>query len=123
MSQDLEELFGEGSGAPQPRLRRVVILLVVGMITALLGLACSSVPGGALILLAWVAIEKEMDRVESGFLPADARRPIARLRTITLVSVVLVVLLFFVQLFLMCGGYYDLLWRAALTMLGGTLGS
>lgn len=123
MSQEIEELFGEGGGAPQPRLGRVVALLVSGLIVSFLGLACSSVPGGALVLLAWVAIDKEMDRVDSGFLPTAARGPIARLRTITLASVVLVVVLFGAQLVLMIGGFYDALWRTALTMLGSMIGS
>lgn len=119
MSRDVEELFGEGGGAPTPRTVLVLSLLVSGLLLAFLGLACSTAPGGVLVLLAWVAVEKEMDRIESGYLPADAREHVARLRLFTWAGVLVVIGLFLAQALLLCSNSYDPLWLAFLMLLGG----
>ena len=119
MSRDVEELFGEGGGAPVPRTTLVLSLLTSGLLLAFLGLACSTAPGGVLVLLAWVVVEKEMDRVESGYLPADTREHVGRLRLFTWAGVLVVIGLFVAQALLLCSNSYDALWLAFLTTLGG----
>ena len=108
MSNEVEELFGEGGGAPTPRVWLVWSLLVSGVIVSILGLACLSVPGGILVLLAVMTIETEMDRVENGYLPADERSRVQTLRNITYGGLALVILIFFLQGYLFCGGYYEM---------------
>ncbi|MBX2798948.1 MAG: hypothetical protein KTR31_14825 [Myxococcales bacterium] len=115
----VEELFGEGGGTPKPRLGLVMALLTSGMLLALMGLACSSAPGGALVLVAWVVVEKERDRIDSGYLPSDVRPAVDRLRRVTWASVVSVVMLFTAQFLLMMIGFYTPIWRAVIVWLGG----
>lgn len=119
MSQPVDELFGEGEGAPAPRTGLILSLLVSGLLTALIGMLCTTAPGGLLVLLAWLLVEKEMDRIDSGYLPSDARPHVQRLRTFTYAGVLVVIGLFVAQGFLLCGHAYDGLW---LSMLGWLLG-
>lgn len=117
MSRDLDELFGSEGGEPRPRSGLVHALLGVGLSTTLLGMLCSAAPGGLIVLVAWAVVEKEADRVESGYLPADARAEVARLQQLTLASILMVLLLFVLQGWLFCAGYYEVLWESALTRL------
>lgn len=119
MAREVDELFGEGEGAPTPRSGLVWTLLVSGLLLAVVGLLCSAAPGGILVLVAWMLVEKEMDRVENGYLPAESRPIVARLRTATYVGLLLVVVLFVVQGWLFCTGFYERLWA---WMLGWALG-
>jgi hypothetical protein len=72
-----------------------------------------------MVLFAWMLAEKEMDRIESGYLPADARGVVRLLRTATFVGVLIVVLLFVVQGWLFCSGFYDTLWMQMLEWVVG----
>lgn len=121
MAREVDELFGEGEGAPTPRSALVWTLLVSGLLLSLVGLLCTSAPGGILVLLAWSAVEKEMDRVDNGYLPAEARPTVARMRTATYVGLVLVVLVFVVQGWLFCLGFYEHLWERMLEWAGSYL--
>ncbi len=114
MARELDELFGEGLGQPRPRKRLVWILLVSGLFIALAGMACSAVPGGVVVLLAWLVVDKELDRVDSGYLPATERPGLESLRWMVYAGVLLVVFLFVTQGLLFCGGFYDPLWETAL---------
>jgi hypothetical protein len=107
---EIEELFGTEGGQPQPRRGLVLGLLSTGLVLAILGMGCSAAPGGALVLAAWVVAEKEVDRVESGYLPWDLRAEVRRLYQLTLSGVVAVLLLFVVQGWLLYIGFYDTLW-------------
>ncbi len=98
----VDELFGEGAGAPAPRLGWIYFLLVSGLLLAVLGMLCTSVPGALLVLFAWLIVEQEVDRLESGYLPADTAPTLARARSRTGAGLVTVVLLFFVQATLLC---------------------
>lgn len=110
MSTEIDELFGEGGGAPEPRTALVWALLAAGLLLSLLGLACTPAPGAVLVLLAWYVIEKERDRVMSGYLPQDALRSISVARIAAFVSVILVIVLFLVQGFLLGAAFYDEWW-------------
>lgn len=105
---DLGELFG-GAGRPRPRTGLVAGLLLVGVVSTVLGMACIAAPGGILVLLAWVVVEKDHDRIESGYLPDADRTVVERSRNLTHAGLLLVVLLFFLQAMLLCFGGYDAL--------------
>ena len=117
--RDVAELFGEGEGAPAPRTLAVAGLLSMGLIVAVLGMACTAVPGGVMVLFGWMLAEKEMDRIESGYLPADARGLVRALRTASFAGVLMVVMLFVLQGWLFCSGYYDTLWLQLLDLAVG----
>lgn len=109
MSQPVDELFGHGEGAPRPRIARVLGLLGAGLVLSVLGFGCTVVPGAGLVMLAWFFVEKDMDRVENGFLPLDTRPTVARLRNATRAVVLATVLLLVLQFLLVSGGTYDAL--------------
>ena len=117
MSADLEELFGEGQGQPEPRTRLVAILAVSGLVLSVLGLACTTAPGGLLVLIAWLTIDKEVGRIRSGYLSADFQPVVDQARKWTYLALVLVIFLFTVQLILLCQGFYEYFWGNLLSWL------
>ncbi len=119
---DLDELFGDEGGAPEPRSGLILGLLTAGVSMAVLGLACSSPPGALLVLLAWYYVDKDLDRIDNGYLPADTRPRVRRLQYAVWGAVALVLVVFAVQAWLLSVGAYDLLWGAALASLGELLG-
>ena len=119
MSDRVDELFGEGEGAPKPRTALVLSLLLSGVLTALLGMACTAAPGGVLVLLAWMTVEKEQDRLEVGYLPREAKPRVKFLRTATYVTLTVVVLLFLLQGWLLCQtDFYTVWWEYLLVRSG-----
>jgi hypothetical protein len=114
---ELDELFGGGRGQVQPRTALILGLLGSGIVLGVLGLACSSLPGGALVLLAWNVAEREMERIESGYLPLDYGPRVTSLRRITWLALLVVIGLFFVQGGLLCTGFYESLWGGFLERL------
>lgn len=119
MASEVGELFGGGAGAPKPRVVRVYTLLVLGLLVAVAGMLCSAAPGGALVLLAWMLVEREGDRVESGYLPRDAEPVVARARRWTWRGLMAILGLFFVQGALLCSTsfYADLYDRIAMVII------
>ena len=115
MSQELEELFGEGSGSPEPQVRLVATLLGVGVLLAIAGMACTAAPGGIVVLLAWMVVEKDIDRLETGYLPAEESPNVHRMRMAALISLGVIIVLFALQLMLFCGGVYEHWWGQAIT--------
>ena len=109
MSQPVDELFGQGEGAPHPRVGRVLGLLGGGLLLTVLGFGCTVLPGAGLVMLAWFVVEKDMGRVENGFLPAETRPLVARLRNATRATVLATVLLLIAQFALVQSGLYDTL--------------
>lgn len=107
MARDLEELFGEGEGTPEPRVGTAIALAVLGVVAAVVGMACLSAPGGVIVLAGLWWIERELDRVDNGYLPADARPAVERARRIVLACLGIVIVLFFVQATLYCTGFYQ----------------
>ncbi|MCO4745087.1 MAG: hypothetical protein KC912_09880 [Proteobacteria bacterium] len=118
MSQ-IDDLF-EGEDAVKPNVAFISTLLVVGLLLSILGLACSSVPGGILVLLAFHYADVELDRVESGYLPETERPRVRRLRSFALAGVVLLTLVIIQQIWLTSMGFYDVFWEASLRTLFGT---
>lgn len=104
---DLDELFGEGGGTPSPRIVPALALSVIGVITAILGMACLSAPGGILVLLGLWWIERELDRVDNGYLSEEDRPRIESARRFVFLCLGVVILLFFAQAFLYCSGFYQ----------------
>jgi hypothetical protein len=117
MSADLEELFGQGEGQAQPRIRLVAILAASGVLLSILGLTCTTAPGGALVLISWLVIDKETSRVQSGYLSTDFQPVIDQARKWTYLCLVLVIGLFMVQLILLCQGFYEYFWGSILERL------
>lgn len=94
-------LFGNDD-APTPRVRLIFALLALGMLVAVLGLACSSIPGGVLVLLAWLSVDKELDRIDSGYLPESDRTRMNRWKRAVMISLWVVLGLVTLQAFLLC---------------------
>ena len=119
MSQRVDELFGGGDGAPEPRTGAIVAMLVVGVTVATLGLACTSVPGGVIVLMAWMMAEKEVDRIDNGYLPNTARPTVVWLQRLCVLAVFLTLALFILQAWLFCSGQYDVIWSMLLEWVVG----
>lgn len=111
--REVDELFGSES-APKPRTAQIGALLLLGNLLAIIGLFCSSAPGGAVILWAWLLHEKELERLESGYLASTQVSHVRGMGTLVYMSVAILVLLFALQAVLFCGGFYDMLWAAAI---------
>ena len=109
MSADLEELFGKGQGQPEPRTRLVATLAISGLVLTVFGLACTTAPGGLLVLLAWLTIDKELGRIQSGYLSSDFQPVVDQARKWTYLCLVIVIVLFTLQLILLCQGFYEYL--------------
>lgn len=110
---DIDELFGEGGGAPAPRTVLASGLIATGLLTALVGMVCSAAPGALLVLLGWYVVEKDAARVESGYLPATAAPTVRALRVVAVGAVLGVIAMFVVQEVLLRVGVYDGPWSAA----------
>lgn len=108
-SPDVDELFGDGAGRPRPRTGLISTLLVGGLVLTVLGMACITAPGGLLVLIAWMHVEKDTERLESGYLPEEDRPKVERMRRFTYAGLVVVIALFTLQGLLLCNGAYDLL--------------
>ena len=114
---ELDELFGEGSGQPRPRYALLISLLVSGLLLALLGMLCTTAPGGVLVLIGWLVLEKEIDRIDSGYLPVDCRSSLEFWRVFAYAAVAIVLILFLCQGVLFWLGFYDGLWEYMLILL------
>jgi hypothetical protein len=116
MSGEVEELF-EGGSAARPRWGFALGVLGAGVALTLLGLACSSVPGGLVTLWGYFVVEKEIDRVDTGYLPVEDRPALLRLRALAWACLALVLGTFVIQGVLLCSGAYVPLWAAAIELL------
>ena len=119
MSDELDELFDDGERAPRPSVRLVIGLGLSGIALAILGLGCSSAPGGLIVLMAWHLAERELDRVEAGYFPASDRPTLRSLQIFVQVLLGLVVLLFILQGTLFCTGFYEVFWGGLLELAVG----
>jgi hypothetical protein len=113
-TRGVDELFGGGPGEPQPRLRLGYGLLGSGLAVAVVGMLCTVVPGAGMVLASWSVAEKEMDRLESGYLPETRRDALLNLQRATRFGVVGVIALISLQFGLFCAGVYP---RAYLMLL------
>ncbi len=114
MSARVDELFGASGAGIRPRTTLIFMLLFTGLMFTLLGLACTSAPGGLLVLAAWGVADDDLARVRSGALPADTGAAASKLRGWTTAGLVVVVVLFLAQLVLLSLGFYDELWGQAI---------
>lgn len=110
MAPEIDDLFSEGSASGRARLGLPMTCVAVGVATAVFGMVCTAAPGGLLVLVGWLLLEREQSRVDSGALPLSATDSIAGALRVTYVAVGVVILLFVTQLLLYCMGYYDVLW-------------
>ncbi|HMV68498.1 MAG TPA: hypothetical protein PKA64_16735 [Myxococcota bacterium] len=106
----VDELFGASGAEPEPRRRLIMVLLTSGLLLTTLGLACTSAPGGLVVLAAWLVADGDLDRLKAGYLPSDTAADVRRLRGLTLVGLAVVLALFLIQVILLDVGYYDRLW-------------
>ena len=115
MSQEVDELFGQGGGAAAPRVALALGLIGAGLAMTMLGLACSTVPGGIVVLGGWFVVEQDRDRLASGFLPTDAEWTVRMLRSVAFAAIALVILMGLVQFWLFAStSFYELVWGSAL---------
>ncbi|MEZ4235099.1 MAG: hypothetical protein R3F59_02840 [Myxococcota bacterium] len=114
---EVDELFGEGGGAVRPRYGLIIGLLVVGVLLGVFGMACTPAAGALFVLLALYVADKEVARVESGYLPVGEQRRARRIRNLVVAGVVALVGLFALQLVLLSAGVYDNPWEGVLQRL------
>jgi len=104
---NLDDLFG-GEDTPTPRLAKTWIYLLVGLLLTVLGLACTTLPGGILILMAWSSADLEQGRLRSGYLPESAAPTLRRQLYFIYASLAFAWGAFALQGFLLCGtDWYD----------------
>ncbi|MFT6161297.1 MAG: hypothetical protein ACJATT_004386 [Myxococcota bacterium] len=109
MADRVDDLFASGTRRG-PRLTLPYILIVTGTIVALVGLLCTSAPGGVMVLVGLMRVETERKRVESGALPASDTEAVTNALRVAYAAMGLVVVMFIVQTLLLCLGYYQQLW-------------
>ena len=110
MTSKVDELFGEEGQAVRANIRGIVTTLVLGVLLAFLGLVCSSVPGGLIVLWAWSLTEKEIDRVHSGYLPEDSLPALRVLKGFVWASLIVILIIFVGQTILLFSGFYVVFW-------------
>ena len=115
--EDVGELFGEGGTKARPRTGLVIAVLITGLSLTVLGMVCTAVPGGIITLVAWAMVEREIDRVDSGFLPLQHRPALVAVRGAVWAGLLLVVGLFVIQAGLLCNGTDLALWSAGFELL------
>jgi uncharacterized iron-regulated membrane protein len=120
--ESLDDLFTGGGASTRPALGAPLALVGVGVFTAVLGMICTSAPGGLMVLAGWLLLERQQQRVDAGALPEAARPPIQAALRATYAGVGLVVVLFLAQLVLYCTGYYELLWGSIFAAVRVVLG-
>jgi len=106
---EVDELFGEGEGAPEPKTTAAILLAFFGLFLSFLGMACLAAPGGLPVLVALWWIERERDRVSNGYLPEAAGPTVERARRLIYAILFVVIALFTLQAVLYCNGTYEAL--------------
>ena len=104
--RDVDELFG-GIGGATPRTAPALVLAAIGLIVAIIGLLCLSVPGGMMVLAAVWLIENEMDRCENGFYPPTTHGKVERARRWVFASLFLTIGVFVFQTYLYYRMFYE----------------
>lgn len=121
MSNEVDELFSDPSAGVKPRVGIVFVLVVAGLAISLFGFPCSAVPGGIVVLLGWFFAEREYARLQSGFFASDLRPTIVTTRSVAIIGVVAVSLVFVAQLLLTWAGAYEVWWPRLVVFLGRVL--
>ena len=105
-TDELDELFG-ADDTPDPATTLPVVLAITGLLGAIAGLICCSIPGTALTLVGLWRVEIEHERIENGYYPSSAAPAVARARRIVFTCLLLGIGVLFVQANLYCGGFYQ----------------
>lgn len=111
--REVDELFSEEGGQPEPQTGLIVALLLSGVLLSLFGLACTAVPGALIVLLGWYHVDRDLDRLDNGYLPASAGARVRRLQQASWASLGIVLITFGLQAWFLAIGLYDALWGAA----------
>jgi hypothetical protein len=111
----LDELFEptaatSSRGAPTARGALVRAWVALGLLLATAGLALSSVPGGALVLAAWYVAERDLARIQAGYLPIDAEPDALDARRYAVVGVLGALVVLALQAWLLSSGFYAVFW-------------
>lgn len=109
MANEVDELFGGGEGAAEPDVTTALALAALGVFGAILGMGCIAAPGALVVLIGLWRIEKELDRVENGFLDVSARPVVLRARRWIFAALAAVIGLLFVQVVLYFMGFYQMI--------------
>ena len=109
MANEVDELFGGGSGTTDPQVRGALALAALGTLTSIVGMACLSAPGAAIVLMGLWRIEKELDRVDNGYLDISARPAVLSARRWVFAALAVVIALLFLQVVLYAQGFYQML--------------
>jgi hypothetical protein len=109
VSDKVDELFGKGGEVANPRVGLAYGLLAAGVALALIGSLCTSIPGGVLVLVSWLVVQRDLDRIESGYLPADHGTNVRNAQIACALGIFLVIGLEVFQMMLYGGAFQDLL--------------
>jgi hypothetical protein len=110
----LDELFGEASAEVKPKTKQTYALVWGGLAAALLGLACTSVPGVLVVLVGWYVADQETDRLDSGFIPQTFAAEVHRAERLARFGVASAVVIISAQVVLLCSGFYSMYLEALL---------
>lgn len=119
MSEGVDQLFGKGGDAATPRVGLALVLVTVGLLLAVAGTLCTSVPGGVLVLVGGFVVQRDQDRITSGFLATRHRTRLARAERVCQLALVAVIVLEVFQVALYVNGGPYFLWAAVLGWIGG----
>ncbi|NCG17662.1 MAG: hypothetical protein GWP91_01420 [Rhodobacterales bacterium] len=109
MANEVDELFGGGTGTTDPKVNGALVLAALGTLTAIIGMACFSAPGAAIVLVGLWRIEKELDRVDNGYLDISTRPVVLSARRWVFAALAVVIALLFLQVVLYSQGFYQML--------------
>lgn len=107
---EVDALFGRGEASPKPRTALVAAMVLGGLGLAVLGLACSVIPGLGLAAWGWNVAEVDWARVKSGYYASDQRTRAILGRVGSVLGLLSGFALLFVQLWLVWLGAYHELW-------------
>ena len=107
--RDVDELFGGSGRKAEPKTGLALGTAALGLVLAIVGLACLSVPGGLLSLLAVWLIENEMDRCDNGFYAPTTHAKVERARRWVFAGLFLTIGVHVIQTYLYMIGFYEAL--------------
>jgi hypothetical protein len=115
-SRRVDELFGADGVGLRPRRAAIFALVGVGLVLTVLGLGCSSAPGGLIVLAGWSIADDDAERIRAGALPLDEEPAVRARRNAALAALVLVIAVFVLQLALLSMGFYEQWWSELIAL-------
>lgn len=119
MADKIDALFGADAAAAVPRFRLIYGLLATGITLAVLGLVCSSVPGAIVSLISWAMVEKEVERLESGYYATEYESRLRLARGLVQSGLLGILCVIAIQIILLCSGFYHGFWAGLIEALRG----